>query len=142
VSSAATTEIFPVLPRTDYPPLEGFWEAADRGVLAFPYCASCNNWEWYPGWQCAGCGGELDWKSVEPFGELHAATSIVHAFHPDFRPILPMSVGLFVPNEAPSIRMVVRIAHDGDLPLPGAPLKIVFERQNEDVTMPVAVVVS
>jgi uncharacterized OB-fold protein len=137
MNAEPNSPMFPILPRTDYPPLAGFWEATSREALAFPFCSSCGTWQWYPGWQCSTCGGPLPWKEVRPAGRIHAATLVTHAFHAAFAPLVPIPVAIFEPEDAPTVRLVVRLDGSAELPAPNAPADIAFVRVNDEVSIPV-----
>jgi uncharacterized OB-fold protein len=129
---------YPFLPSVDFPTLRGFWEAARRSRLAFPFCTECRRWSWYPGWDCAGCGGPLEWQEVSTMATVVSWTTVEHAFHPAFRPLLPFRVALVEPSEAPGVRLVVRLDEASPNSDIGDAVRIGFVKINEDLSIPVA----
>jgi uncharacterized OB-fold protein len=83
-----------------------WWAAVQRHELVIPRCDACGTWRWPPRAICGHCGS-LGWSFVAASGRGTIASWIVnrHGFGGAF----PL----------PSTAMLVRLAEQGDLLLPG-----------------------
>ncbi|GIH73608.1 Zn-ribbon domain-containing OB-fold protein [Planobispora longispora] len=116
--------IFP-LPDLDEPLTGGFWHAAARDLLAFPQCASCERFCWYPEPRCPACGGpDLPWTEVRPAGTLYSWSVVHHAFLPAFAAQVPFVAAVAAIDSAPGVRLVSRLL--GGDPAMDAPVRVEF----------------
>lgn len=108
-------------PPTDLPELQPFWDAALRGELAFPRCAACARWHWYPGPACpCGHDGEFEWRTVSGEGTIYSFTRVHRAFLPSGSSV-PCTVVLVEFDDAPGVRLVTNLVGPGaDAPTIGA----------------------
>jgi uncharacterized OB-fold protein len=122
-----TSRAFP-LPDPDEPLTGGFWKAAAEDRLAFPRCAACGRFCWYPEPCCPGCGGaDLPWTAVRPTGTLFSWSVVHHAFLPAFADQVPFVTAIVTIDSAPGVRLVTRLvdAETSDLAI-GAPVRVEF----------------
>lgn len=100
-------------PPPDDPLLGPFWEAAARGVVALPRCASCSRWSWYPldGCPC-GHDGDLEWVDLPGTGHIFSFTRVERGFLPSGGEP-PYTVVLVDLDGAPGPRMVSVLVGDG-----------------------------
>lgn len=69
-------------PHIEHDPLRPLYDAAERGELAMPFCASCALPLELEQVVCDGCAAfELRWRTVEPLGTVHSST-MVHRREP------------------------------------------------------------
>jgi uncharacterized OB-fold protein len=62
-------------PDVEDDPLRPLYDAAARGELALPFCASCGLALELEQYVCDGCGGQQrDWRVVAPEGVVHSCT--------------------------------------------------------------------
>lgn len=88
----------------------GFLEHAREGRLAFPRCAACGRFHWYPMPVCPHCQNpEIDWTPVPGAGEIFSFTTVRHAFDPRRRDRLPYVVALVTFDHAPGVRLITNI---------------------------------
>lgn len=89
-------------------PLSGpFWQAADEGRLAMPWCGHCERAVWYPQPACPDCGAEPAWRTLSGRARLLAWTVVRKPVNPMFLPeYVP---ALVVPEEAPGARLVTQL---------------------------------
>ncbi|MGP3916318.1 Zn-ribbon domain-containing OB-fold protein [Nonomuraea sp. 10N515B] len=113
------------LPRLDEPLTGEFWRAAAQDRLAFPQCASCGRFCWYPEPCCPACGGtDLPWIEVRPAGRLFSWSVVHHAFLPAFAAHVPFVAAIAAIDSAPGVRLVSRLL--GDDPAMDAPVRVEF----------------
>ncbi|MGI5196707.1 OB-fold domain-containing protein [Streptomyces sp. CA-288835] len=112
-----------------------FWEGVARHRLLIQRCDGCKamRFPWLPG--CNACGS-LDWHTVEASGEGTVYSYVVmhHPPFPAFDP--PYAVGLI--ELAEGVRMisnVVGVPHD-EVRI-GMPVRLEFERADEELDLPV-----
>lgn len=102
-----------VLEREDaqlLPEFRGFFEHARSGRLAFPRCAACGLFHWYPMPRCPHCrSADVSWQPIEGRGELFSFTEVRHAFDKARKDRLPYIVALVTFADAPGVRFVTNI---------------------------------
>ncbi len=92
------------------PEFRPFWEFAQHGRFAFPCCADCGRFHWYPLTHCPHCGSrDLVWAPVADRGALYSWTVVHHAFRPSDSVRLPYVVALVDMIEAPGVRLVTNL---------------------------------
>jgi len=78
----------PEIPRTELS--QGFWDAIEKGSLAFQRCTACERLRHYPQPLCPEChSGESDWQTVDGLGRIYSYTVAHRAFHPAWRDHVP-----------------------------------------------------
>jgi uncharacterized OB-fold protein len=118
----------------------GFWEAAARGVLAFPYCGRCDGVVFPPVGVCPNCGStdpELRDRPVDGGGTVRSWTVVRDAFVPGFAEETPVVLVDVELEQAPSVRMIGRLIDGPDAPLRlGDRVNVVFEPVGEELSVP------
>ncbi|MBL1107864.1 bifunctional MaoC family dehydratase/OB-fold nucleic acid binding domain-containing protein [Streptomyces sp. 5-8] len=120
----------------------GFWQGVAEHRLLIQRCTACGTLRhpWLPG--CNACGGP-DWDTVEASGE-GTVHSYVVMHHPPFPAFTapeegaagPYAVGLI--ELAEGVRMVSNVVGvPYDKVRIGLPVRLVFRRYDEDLTLPV-----
>jgi len=95
------------------PEFDGFFAALGHRALAFPCCAACGRFHWYPMKRCPHCGsGDIGWQEVGGEGEVFSWTAVRHAFDPAYADRLPYVVALVEFADAPGVRLVTNVAAD------------------------------
>jgi len=88
----------------------GFFEHARQGSLAFPRCAACARFHWYPMPVCPHCRhADVTWQPISGPGEIFSFTTVRHAFEPTRRSRLPYVVALVTFEDAPGVQLVTNI---------------------------------
>ncbi|MGE2692822.1 Zn-ribbon domain-containing OB-fold protein [Mycolicibacterium pulveris] len=101
-------------PVIDDPDTGGFWQAAQRGVLALQWCDRCDQPIHLPRPQCPSCAStELTWREVDGEATLHSWTLVRHPVHPAFP--VPYTIALVALTDYPMVHLMTRI--DGAAPL-------------------------
>jgi uncharacterized protein len=88
-------------------PLGPHFDGAARGRIVLPWCAGCGSAHWYPALRCPRCceSGWV-WRDVGTEAQLDTWTVVHHALAPALREHVPFTVGLLVPVNAPTVRIV------------------------------------
>jgi len=113
-----------------------YWEACRRGELRAQCCAACKHFRWPPSALCPAClaeGGE--WVALSGRGTIYSFIIVHRPQHPAFFEDAPYNVAIVELEE--EIRMhssVVECANDA-LRI-GLPVEVVFDRVNDEVTLP------
>lgn len=82
----------------------GITAAAAWGRFELQVCAACSAVQYPPREVCGGClGDELAWRSVDPMGELIAATTVHVSGDPYFRERTPWRVGTVAMDAGPVV---------------------------------------
>ena len=112
-----------------------FWEGIGRGELLIQRCDACQRHVFYPRSHCPHCFGDsLSWVRATGAGTIYAYT-VVHQAYGSFAGDVPFVVALVELQEG--VRMMSRIS--GSPPEAvriGAPVQVVFEHINDELTLP------
>jgi uncharacterized OB-fold protein len=85
----------PLLPDVENPVLRPHWEAAARGELAIPFCASCGAAQWPVRTNCLVCHGfDVEWRPIEPRGTLFSYFVAHKALHPSLEDEVPYAAAV------------------------------------------------
>ena len=88
-----------------------YFDALAQGVLAFPRCAECGRFHWYPMKLCPSCHGmRIGWVAVSGAGSLFSWTVVRQDFDPAvtarFGLRAPYVVALLEFADAPGVRLI------------------------------------
>jgi uncharacterized OB-fold protein len=111
-----------------------FWAAARRGELLLQQCTVCEHWQFPPRVLCTCCGAPVRWRAAAGTGTLYSFT-VVHRAPADFADLAPYAVGLA--DLAEGVRMVAIVDAPLDEVVIGLPLRVAFDRRDDEVTVPV-----
>lgn len=95
-------------PQHATPWLQPYREGLCMHELRLPRCSECGAWDWYPLAFTSNCHhADLLWQALTPGAEIYTFTHVE-------RPLLagvtrPYTVGLVVPDDAPSVRIAARL---------------------------------
>lgn len=112
----------------EHDPLRPLYDAAARGELALPFCASCKLTLELEQFVCDGCGGQQpDWRVVAPEGVVHSST-VMHRREPGLvltdAPYPVVDVEL-----ASGHRLIMTTLHpEPDAPAIGSAVRVAFRR--------------
>ncbi len=117
---------------------EGFWSAADRGVLAIQRCEGCGHWAHPPVQVCRVClgGAPLRATPVSGRGRLRSWTVVRTAFLPSFQADLPYALGDVELEEQPDLRIVAEVHGLPERPQLGDPVVVGFDERTEGPAVP------
>ena len=123
-----------------YPPhnpdSQPYWEGLKERRLMLQRCADCGKVRHYPRPVCSACHSmESDWFEASRRGTLHSWSVSRHAFHPSFKPDLPMTFVTVDLDEGVRLLGIYKGAGEPDI---GAAVVIRFEDvRGADFTLPV-----
>lgn len=115
-------------PNVQDDPLRPLYDAAARGELALPFCASCKLTLELEQHVCDGCGGQQrDWRVVVPEGVVHSST-VMHRREPGL--VLTDAPYPVVDVELVSgHRLIMTTLHPGqDAPAIGTAVQVAFRQ--------------
>lgn len=109
MSEAAAVEVHP-------PEFDGFAAHARDGRVAFPKCADCGRFHWYPMPRCPHChSGDITWQPIAGRGEVFSFTIVRYPFDKRRADALPYVVALVTFADAPGVRLITNIVGEGAL---------------------------
>lgn len=113
-----------------------FYEHCSHGELRFQRCEACGTWRHPPRVLCAVCGSSRwSWQRSSGRGFLFTWTVVHQAMHPAFAGDVPYAVVVVEMTEG--VRMVSNLRDAGpELLRLDAPVEVVFERVDDDLTLP------
>lgn len=115
-------------PNVENDPLRPLYDAAARGELALPFCASCTLTLELEQYVCDGCGAQQpDWRVVAPEGVVHSST-VMHRREPGL--VLTDAPYPLVDVELTSgHRLIMTTLHpDPTAPAIGTAVRVAFRR--------------
>jgi uncharacterized protein len=113
-----------------------FWTGGATGELVIQRCRGCQAWLHLPRERCPRCGsGHLGFDATSGKGTLFTYTVIHHAYREGL--IVPFVIGLVELPEQTGLRVTSNVVGCGsDDIFVGMPLHVVFERQKDDIYVP------
>ena len=124
------------LPDVDDPVMRPFWDGARAGTLMLQRETATGAVHWPPKPMYWKGGGRLEWFAASGRGTVYSYVVGYEPFLPAFRHLLPLVMVLVQVAEGPRlVGYMVRVKPDGMRF--GMPVRVVFERLNERVTLPV-----
>jgi uncharacterized OB-fold protein len=124
----------PPLPAID-PDTQPFWDGAKRGELLIQRCTKCDERQFYPRLRCVRCGGAVEWIRASGNARVYTYTVVHRAAHEAFSPLVPYVVALVDLAEGPRMMSRLRVS-PADVRI-GLDVRVAFERQSDEVTLPV-----
>jgi uncharacterized OB-fold protein len=113
-----------------------YWEATREERLVMPRCDDCGHYHFYPRTLCPQCSSpKLKWTQVSGAGVVYSYTVIHRAPSPAFATAVPYVVAAVKLAEGPHMMTnIVGIAPDAVRI--GMPVKVVFQKYSEEITLP------
>jgi len=127
----------PAKPRPKIDPVNrGFWENCAKGILSVQRCEDCGDLHFPPSPVCPRClSSRQSWVPVSGRGTLKSWVRFHRAYWDSFRADLPYLVCLVTLEEGPL--MISNFMGDVPAePLIGAPVEVVFDRIDDELTLP------
>lgn len=111
-----------------------FWEGLKEHKLLIQRCTDCQKTIFYPRLICPHCfSDQVEWIEASGKGKIYSYT-IVYQTTPAFRDQVPYAVGMIELEEG--VRMVSRIIGDLDKIAIDKPVSVVFEKIDDELTLP------
>jgi uncharacterized OB-fold protein len=127
------------LPQAE-PLAKPYWDSLKDGAMQLQRCGACEKFVFYPRVLCPSCGSrQLTWQRVSGRGRLHSFCIPHRHPSPAFQPSLPYVVALVELDEG--VRLMTNLVDAGTDPaqlmaLVDKPVEVVYEKVNDDVTLP------
>lgn len=113
-----------------------YWEACKRGELRMQECGACGHVRFPPAILCPRCLSEsFRWRRMSGRGTVYTFIVVHRPQHPAFFEDVPYNVALVELDEGPRLHSRIVACANEDLRI-GMPVEVVFEKKNDDVTMP------
>jgi uncharacterized OB-fold protein len=118
------------------PELRPFFEASRNGQLVVQKCGNCGDLRFPPHRLCSKClSRDSSWTSVSGAGEVYSFIIMHRVYHPAFASQVPYAVAMIKLKEGAKMLSNV-IGIDPHAIKCGMPVKVSFEKLNDEVTLP------
>jgi uncharacterized OB-fold protein len=118
------------------PELRPFFEASRNGQLVVQKCDKCGALRFPPHRMCSKClSRESSWTPVSGEGEVYSFIIMHRVYHPAFANQVPYAVAMIKLKEGAKMLSNV-IGIDPHAIKCGMPVKVSFEKLNDEVTLP------
>ncbi len=119
------------------PETQPYWDGLNEGRLRLQCCGECGKVRHYPRPMCDACWSmKIDWVDASGLGTVHSWTITHYAFHPGFKGDLPYILVTVDLPEGVRMNAQARGIQESALRV-GLPVKVVFDRVKDDLTLPV-----
>jgi hypothetical protein len=113
-----------------------YWEGCKRGELRVQKCEDCSHRRLPPAVLCPRClSGRFTWEKTSGRGKVHTFIVVHRPQHPAFYEDVPYNVAIVELDEGPRLHSRI-VGCANDRITIGMPVEVVFEKKNDDVTMP------
>ena len=113
-----------------------YWEGCRQGELRMQRCTACGHLRWPPAVLCARCLGQGgEWVALSGRGTIYSFIIVHRPQHPAFFEDAPYNVAIVELEEG--IRMHANVVGcENEALRVGLPVEVVFEKVNDEVTLP------
>jgi uncharacterized protein len=122
------------------PETQPYWDGARDGKLMIMHCNTCDRDYFYPRPYCPhqGCFSDnTSWKQASGKGKLHTYMINHRPAAPGFEAEVPYVIAVVELDEGPRMMTsLVDIAADPDALQLDMPLEVVFDKANDEITIP------
>ncbi len=113
-----------------------YWEACKREELRLQKCGDCGHLRFPPSVLCPRCLSEsFAWEKMSGRGKVYTWIIVHRPQHPVFYDEAPYNVVIIELDEGPRLHSRIVGCPNEDIRI-GMPVEVVFEKKNDDVTMP------
>ncbi len=113
-----------------------YWEAAQRGELRMQQCGTCQHIRFPPSLLCPRClSAQAEWVRLSGRGTVFSWIVVHQSQHPAFNADTPYNVTIVELEEGPRLHTNL-IGCPNDRICIGMPVEVVFDRINDEVTLP------
>jgi uncharacterized OB-fold protein len=113
-----------------------YWEAAHKGELRMQKCGGCGHLRFPPALLCARCLSErAEWVRLTGRGTIFSWIVVHQSQHPAFNIDAPYNVAIVELEEGPRLHTNLVDCSNDQIHI-GMPVEVVFEKVNEEVTLP------
>ena len=121
------------------PEAKPYWDGLREGKLMLPRCRACGKAHHYPRVICPFChGSDLEWIQASGRGRLHTFEIAHQILNKAFKLKLPVVLAMVELEEGPRLLTnLVNVAPDPKAIRCDMPVEVVFEKQTDEITLPV-----
>jgi uncharacterized OB-fold protein len=125
------------LPTPMTPEAKPYWDGLKDEKLMLPKCGDCNKAFFYPRIACPHCHSRnIGWEQASGKGVLYSFEIAYRSLNPAFKIEPPYVLAMIELEEGPRIMSnLINNEADPAVVKIGAPVEVVFEKQNDDVTI-------
>jgi hypothetical protein len=120
------------------PEAKPYWDGLRDGKLMLPKCGDCESAFFYPRIACPHCHSRnVGWIQASGKGTLYSFQIGYRAFNPAFKIKPPYILAMIQLEEGPRILSnLINIEPDPAIVKCDMPVEVVFEKQTDEVTIP------
>ena len=113
-----------------------YWAACREGRLTAQRCTACRHLRWPPSVLCPKCLDEgTEWVSLSGRGTIYSWIIVHRPQHPAFFADAPYNVAIVELEEGPRLHTNVVECTNDALRI-GLPVEVVFEKKDDEITLP------
>ena len=126
------------LPSPGWEPLtEGYFRAAAEGRLVVQRCGKCGYHRWPPSWACYHCQStDWEWDDLPGTGTVFTYTWADQRPLAETTPIYNISIVEVDGTQGEPVRIMTRVVADRGTLTVGLPVKVTFEKFDDEVSIP------
>ncbi|MFP6697163.1 MAG: Zn-ribbon domain-containing OB-fold protein [Alphaproteobacteria bacterium] len=131
-------ELLRPLPKPMTPEAKPYWEGLREGKLMLPECNDCGKAFFYPRIACPNCHSRnVGWVQASGKGKLYSFQIAYRALNPAFKIPPPYVLAMVELEEGPRLMSnLINVEADPDVIKCDMAVEVVFEKQTDEVTIP------
>ena len=130
-------ELHRPLPSPITPEAQPYWDGLKENKLMLPKCDDCGKPFFYPRVLCPNCHSRnISWIQASGRGKLYSFQIAHRSFNRAFKIELPCVMAMIELEEGPRVMSnLINIEPDPSVVKCDMPVEVVFEKQNDDITL-------
>jgi len=131
-------ELLRPLPKPMTPEAKPYWDGLREGKLMLPECNDCGKAFFYPRIACPNCHSRnVGWVQASGKGRLYSFQIAYRALNPAFKIPPPYVLAMVELEEGPRLMSnLINVEADPDVIKCDMAVEVVFEKQTDEVTIP------
>jgi uncharacterized OB-fold protein len=125
------------LPSPITPEAQPYWDGLKENKLMLPKCDDCGKPFFYPRVLCPNCHSRhISWMQASGRGKLYSFQIAHRSLNRAFKVELPCVMAMIELEEGPRVLSnLINIEPDPNVVKCDMPVEVVFEKQNDDITL-------
>jgi len=125
------------LPSPITPEAQPYWDGLKENKLMLPKCDDCGKPFFYPRVLCPNCHSRnISWMQASGRGKLYSFQIAHRSLNRTFKVELPCVMAMIELEEGPRVLSnLINIEPDPSVVKCDMPVEVVFEKQNDDITL-------
>lgn len=125
------------LPSPITPEAQPYWDGLKENKLMLPKCDDCGKPFFYPRVLCPNCHSRnISWMQASGRGKLYSFQIAHRSLNRAFKVELPCVMAMIELEEGPRVMSnLINIEPDPSVVKCDMPVEVVFEKQNDDITL-------